>query len=118
MPAFRITKSSIPEKGTMRSKYGTQDRLDSLMRRPNHKSGTKKFDPENSERTIAPLTCEDTSQFCNLGLMNSLRQNTAGVSSAKKSLKASHAGLTIDNPPSFYDDDMRKWGDKFANSVK
>ena len=88
------------------------------MRRPNHKQGTTKFDPDNCERTVAPLTCEDTQQFCNLSLMSSLRQNAVGVSSAKKSHKTSQPGLTIDNPPSFYEEDMRKWGNKFAKSIK
>ena len=51
--------------------------------------------------------------------MNSLRQASAGVSaSAKKSNKESHANLTIDNPPSFYDDDVRKWNEKFTKSIK
>ena len=73
MPAFRVVRSNIPDKGTLRSAYNTRERLDSLMRRPPHKSGTTKFDPLSSERTIAPLTSEDVNQFCNLGLMNSLR---------------------------------------------
>ena len=94
--------------------YNTVERLDVLMRKPKHKQGTVKFDADSVERTFVPLTREDINQFCNLGLMNSLRQNTATVSSAKKS----QAGLALDNPPSFYDEDMRKWGEKFAKSVK
>ena len=118
MPAFRITKQAIPNKDTMRSYYTNHERIESLMRRPTHKQGTIKFDPESCERSINPLTSEDTSQFCNLGLMSSLRNNGVGVSSAKKSHKASQPGLTIDNPPSFYEDDLRKRVEKFATSIK
>lgn len=51
--------------------------------------------------------------------MNSLRQANSGVSaSAKKSNKGSATALTIDNPPSFYDDDQRKWREKFVKSVR
>ena len=61
VPAFKITKNNIPEKGSIRSAYNTRERIETLMRRPPHKEGAGKFDPENMERTIAPLTCEDTS---------------------------------------------------------
>jgi len=26
--------------------------------------------------------------------------------------------MAMDNPPSFYDDDMRKWSEKFSKAVK
>lgn len=52
--------------------------------------------------------------------MNSLRQGGVSVSqSAKKGGdKESQDRMTIENPPTFYDDDLRKWGEKFAKSVK
>lgn len=40
--------------------------------------------------------------------MKTLRSEQPGVSLDKKH-QASGGNLMMDNPPSFYDDDMRKW---------
>ena len=82
------------------------------MRMPDHKSGTTKFDRSTQARTINPLTSEDIGQFHNLNLMSTLR-----------SMQPSQAGnkekpQMIDNPPSFYEDDMRKKQEKYAKSLK
>jgi hypothetical protein len=82
MPAFRITKTSIPDKGSMKSAYITSDRLNSLMRAPNHKPASEKFNPEYHCKSVAPLTYEDIGQFNNLDLMKTLRSQAPGVSGA------------------------------------
>lgn len=46
LPAFRITKTSIPDKGSLKSAYITSARLDDLMRKPNHKRNSEKFNRE------------------------------------------------------------------------
>ena len=74
MPAFTINMSrGIPDKAKVRTESTSRNRMDSLMRMPNHKSGTTKFDKLADARTIAPLTSEDIGQFHNLGLMSTLR---------------------------------------------
>jgi len=62
-------------------------------------------------RTIAPLTSEDIGQFNNLGLMSILRERKPSVT------KERTQSVTIDNPPSFYDDDIRKKEEKYKNSI-
>ena len=74
MPAFTIASGKgIPDKATIRTENTSRNRLDSLMRMPDHKSGTTKFDKSTHNRTIAPLTSEDIGQFHNLSLMGTLR---------------------------------------------
>lgn len=73
LPAFRITKSSIPDKGSLKSQYITRDRLDNLMRQPNHKPNSEKFNKDMHAKHIAPLTYEDLGGFNNLELMKTLR---------------------------------------------
>ena len=53
--------------------YNSGDKINQLMKRPEHKGVPKKFDKLTDARSMAPLTSEDVSQFCNLGLMGSLR---------------------------------------------
>lgn len=53
-------------------------------------------------RSIAPLTSEDIQQFGNLGLMNMLRSQMPSMATTK------NQSVTIDNPPSFYEEDLRK----------
>ena len=86
----------------------------SLMSRPQHKSGTTKFDVCRDRRTIAPLTSEDIGQFANLSLMSTLRsQNPSALNKIKSSPMTS-----IDNAPSFYDDDIRKKKEKYNASIQ
>lgn len=82
------------------------------MSRPFHKSGTSKFDIAKDARTIAPLTSEDLGQFVNISLMSSLRSQNPSVTGKKNS------NAMIDNPPSFYDDDIKKKLDKYNPSIK
>ena len=110
--AFRIsTDKGIPNKSSIRSLARNRERLESLMNLPMHKTGTLKFDGDPNRRTIAPLTKEDTTNFANMSLMSTLR--------AGKSYNSSKAGggNTIENPPSFYEDDLNKWKNKFAKAV-
>ena len=84
------------------------------MQMPTHKTGTTKFDGDPNKRTIAPLTGEDVTNFMNMGLMSTLR--TAKAVSPREGGEG-HAMHTIDNPPSFYEDDMNKRRNKFAKAV-
>lgn len=74
MPAFTIAAmKGIPDKATIRTENTSRNRLDSLMRMPDHKSGTTKFDKSQHSRSINPLTSEDINQFQNLHMMSTLR---------------------------------------------
>ena len=74
MPVFQIQKSKgIPGMSNIRTGNTQHVRMRSLMSRPNHKSGTTKFDVTTDLRTIAPLTSEDIGFTHNLGLMSTLR---------------------------------------------
>jgi hypothetical protein len=42
---------------------------------PPHKQGTVKFDASKMQRSLSPLTYEDTDQFHNLGLIATLRNS-------------------------------------------
>lgn len=111
--AFRISPDKgIPNKSSIRSLARNRERLESLMNLPLHKTGNMKFDGDPNKRTIAPLTKEDNTNFANMGLMSTLR---AGKSHSKADEQDKHH--TIDNPPSFYEDDMNKWKNKFAKAV-
>ena len=113
-PAFKIDAGSgIPGKGSIRDIARNKDRLQTLMSLPMHKTGTAKFDGDPTKRTLAPLTKEDTGNFGNHALMSTLRAGK-GVSSTEE---GQQRASTIDNPPSFYDDDMNKWRNKFAKAV-
>ena len=113
MPAFTIAAGKgIPDKATIRTENTSRNRLDSLMRMPDHKSGTTKFDKSTHNRTIAPLTSEDIHQFQNLNLMGTLRSMQNPIPSNKDKPPM------IENPPSFYDDDLRKKQDKYNKAIK
>ena len=74
MPVFQINKSKgIPGIANIRTNNTSHVRMRSLMSRPNHKSGTTKFDVTSHLRTINPLTSEDIGFTHNLGLMSTLR---------------------------------------------
>ena len=79
------------------------------MALPFHKTGTIKFDGDPGNRSLAPLTKEDTENFVNASLMSTLRVG--------KSMHHVEKHATIENPPSFYDDDLNKWKNKFAKAV-
>ena len=115
-PAFKIaSEKGIPNKGSIRSIARNKERMEVLMQMPNHKSGTTKFDGDPNKRTIAPLTGEDVTNFMNMGLMSTLRAGKAV--SPRGDGEGRHQMHTIENPPSFYEDDMKKWKDKFAKAV-
>ena len=61
-------------------------------------------------RTMIPLTQEDKEQSINLPLLNTLRMPT--------NLTTQRSQSTNVNPPSFYDEDQRKWAEKFASAIK
>lgn len=113
MPAFTITAGrGIPEKGSIRSGDTSRTRMFSLMRMPSHKSGTTKFDPLTHNRTISPLTSEDIQQIGNLELMSTLRTQQTSVTGGR------NKSVSIDNPPSFYEDDLRKRQEKYSKAIK
>ena len=90
--------------------YNSGDKINQLMKRPEHKGVAKKFDKLTDPRSIAPLTSEDVSQFCNLGLMGSLRD----INPAKKQQQSQ----IIENPPSFYEADLQKKEKRFSQAIK
>ena len=107
--------------------------LHSLMRLPNHKQGTTKFDKSTMNRSIATLTFEDTDQFHNLGFIATLREEkptarkfetqTSIVVEKGNSEEVSHAGEstfspTIPNPPSFYEKDLDFQENKYQKVLK
>lgn len=110
--AFTIRhEKGIPDGKIVRSASRKAERMDSLLRRPRHKSGTMKFDGDNMQRTIAPLTYEDTGQFGNLPLISTLRE--ANVTSRTKTNRESYA-----QPPAEYDEWVAKWHGKFNKAIK
>ena len=112
MPAFTVSASKgIPDKANIRTESASRNRIDSLMRMPQHKSGTTKFDSTSHMRTIAPLTSEDIGQFHNLGLMSTLRSTQPSVTNQR------HKSVAIDNPPSFYEADLKKKQDKYQKAI-
>lgn len=60
-------------------------------------------------RTLIPLTHEDKEQSGNLPLIQTLRSVNP-----KSSASVTQGGA----PPSFYEEDLKKWAKKFANSIK
>ena len=114
MPAFTVNAGKgIPDKNQIRTTNTSRNRMDSLMSVPKHKSGTMKFDSESDIRTIAPLTSEDIGQFHNLSLMSTLRYTNAAVTAMGR-----HKSVAMDNPPSFYEDDLKKKDEKFSKAIK
>ena len=113
MPAFTVsTMKGIPDKKIIRTENTSRNRMDSLMRVPQHKSGTTKFDREKDARSIAPLTSEDIGQFHNLSLMSTLRANNPSVTEKR------HNSVQVDNPPSFYEADLQFKQKKYADAIK
>ena len=116
-PAFSISpEKGIPGKGSISQVNRTRERITDLMHMPRHKSGTSKFDGDPMKRTIAPLTGEDTTNFINMNLMSTLRQGRSMTGKAQEGRES--AQMQIDNAPSFYDDDMKKWKDKFNKAIQ
>ena len=113
-PAFRITSDrGIPNKASIDSNRRNRERMQTLMVLPMHKSGTVKFDGDPAKRTIHALTHEDTGNFSNMGLISTLRISKGG----EHKVTAEERMHSIDNPPSFYEDDLQKWKKKFAAAV-
>ncbi len=77
------------------------------MRSPQHRPAQEKFDRETMARTLIPLTHEDKDQSANLPLIQTLRLKQIKTSEA-------NAGSA---PPSFYEEDLKKWNDKYAKSI-
>ena len=60
MPAFTVKSTKkIPDKSIIRTENTSRNRMGSLMKVPNHRQGTEKFDKSVHDRTINPLTSED-----------------------------------------------------------
>ena len=60
MPAFTVKSTNkIPDKSLIRTENTSRNRMGSLMKVPNHRQGTEKFDKSVHDRTINPLTSED-----------------------------------------------------------
>lgn len=60
-------------------------------------------------RTLIPLTHEDKEQSGNLPLIQTLRSVQP---------KTSASVINTGAPPSFYEDDMKKWNEKFAKCIR
>jgi len=111
-PAFKIESTKgIPNKSSINSIRRNRERVEALLTRPMHKTGTLKFDGDPSKRTQHSLTHEDTGNFANMSLMSTLRAGKAFATGDDK------LHTTIENPPSFYENDMNKWKKKFEKAV-
>ena len=131
-PAFRInTERGIPDGQTVRSNADSKAALENLILLPAHKQGTVKFDASKMQRSLSPLTFEDTDQFHNLGLIATLRNSA--VKAQQQHLKAegqvdqtgeeasqadNNLMTTIPMPPSFYEDDIAKKYKKYEMAIK
>ena len=115
----------------MRSIADSRAALDNLVRLPAHKQGTVKFDPAKMQRTLSPLTFEDTDQFHNLNLISTLRSSKVGPKhlhiktetsvdqNAEEASQADNAlTTTIPMPPSFYEDDLEKKFKKYELALR
>lgn len=101
--------TKIPDLEDVRSPDDRQERMLSLMSVPKHKPAASKYDFDPVNRTIVPLTGEDTEQYGNLPLINTLREPRSFDYVPK---------TTVANPPKFYDADQEKWAKKFEESIK
>lgn len=123
MPVFSIDRTKgIPKfrsggAGAGAAGRKSETRMASLMSRPPHKSGTTKFDVGRDRRTIASLTSEDIGHFANLSLMSTLRSQHDPSANALSKIRSSPM-TSIDNAPSFYEDDLRKKKDKYSASIQ
>jgi hypothetical protein len=108
-PAFSIqTGMKIPSKDEVRQADDKTTRMESLMRVPKHRPAAIKYDFDPVNRTLVPFTHEDTDQFGNLPLINTLREPVRynGVPKA-----------TVTQPPGFFEADMAKWEKKFEKAT-
>lgn len=131
-PAFKInTERGIPDGSSIRSNADSRAALDNLVRLPPHKQGTIKFDASKMQRTLSPLTFEDTGQFNNLGLISTLRtskvakknfqiktQTSVDQNADEASQADNNLTTTIPVPPSFYEDDMEKKFKKYEPALR
>jgi hypothetical protein len=92
----------------MRTPELRNERIESLRTLPRHREVSPKFNAETMLRTLMPLTQEDKNQSQNLPLITTLRQPL---------LDQKYTKDTNGQPPSFYEDDLKKWEEKFARSV-
>ncbi|CAI2372727.1 unnamed protein product [Moneuplotes crassus] len=101
----------------------TKFHLSRLVQRPKHKPmKVKYFDPEGSvqyKRDISPQTMEDKFSLYDGPWLSTLRDRSQSCNTAKASRKKSKPlESTVPNPPSFYEEDLQKWDNKFRESVK
>ena len=101
--------SKIPGIEDIRTPDARLERMQSLSKVPKHKPAAPKYDFDPKNRSILAFTQEDTEQFGNLPLINTLREPKSFDYVPK---------TTVANPPKFYDDDQAKWVKKFEETIK
>jgi hypothetical protein len=76
----------------------------------------KYFDETGSvqyQRDSGPLTFEDNFSNFDMPWLATLRDRSYTAQSASITQRKKQLVSTIPNPPSFYEDDMKKWENKF-----
>jgi len=79
-PFTVIPNAKIPDLSEQRREE-REERAQNLLRRPKHKSMVRDMANMSQQEKLmkAPLTMEDTCQFINLPLINTLRDNSKSV---------------------------------------
>lgn len=122
---------AIPDLSEQR-KMQKEERMNSLLQRPAHKEAIMNGTLQEAVQDFnkVPLSMEDKGCFGNLPLINTLRQSSntqvmggSYVSAKKKGAdddedKKNNRSITQCNPPTFFNEDMDKWNNKFANAIK
>ena len=87
------------------------------MKKPKHKVLKKKYFNKKGQiqykRDNSPLTKEDNFSMFDMPWLSSLRDRAHSVQQGKSGKKKQPLISTVPNPPSFYDDEMDKWKNKF-----
>ena len=92
------------------------------MKRPNHKVAKPKYKSENGDiqydREVNPLTMEDNFSKFDTPWLAVLRDRNHSAQTAATTKRKKLLGNTIPQPPSFYEDDMGKWDQKFKKTIQ
>ena len=92
------------------------------MKRPSHKTTKPKYKSEKGEvqynREVNPLTMEDNFSKFDMPWLAVLRDRNHSAQTAIGTKRKKLLGNTVPQPPSFYDDDMVKWEQKFKKTVQ
>ena len=117
-PAFSINfQAGIPAQiSASRRNAKNKECVDYLLSQKKPTTTREKFDGDPQKRTLLPLNLNDLGNWDNMDLMQSLRSEREGklIDDAKS---LSMATSNNAQPPSFYEDDMARWRDKFKKAI-